>query len=1095
MSKIEIKNTSRVIQDSAWPSVEDALKERMDALKDKPGKEAEYKLCLERYTGLTINDVTIEPVKTLPTGVRLACITSRKTGFVKVDLEIKQKSAGEILSRTGKTLHTFDKKSDLQNFIATIPAAVDIAYVKENDTWYGFIPGGDITTELESYVGNVFFNKGETAPNEATPVLEDGHYVLTLTDPAVAQNKGEVRLFDLTKIADEHTPRPTITPLAKYLVNETKEGGYAFPFQAVDPKNKKIKSIAIKEITWPDGVFSKAPVSSIEHTDVGTGLIGIVRLPTKYTADQQDLTVTVVVEVTNVDNEVSVSHPVGFNFSIVLDESRVLCNAHTLDQFHPLEGGKTGMVAGWEFKDSYTTPPSDCSIDVTDLDVAGYKDAKYLTTEANQVKYQVNRVYFDWDKGYVTLGKRRQIFEYHTGCLEIDFAISVRDPVKIDHANSSLEHGVKATGVANLILQNSNITVVDFQGSAPEILGPQENTYTPGQYDHKNNKVSFSFYPIPPQGAVQDYVAPWSMEGVFTLSSEGKEFKSQLKVTGHLTTVSGVWEFNVPGLTTAGELEFTVPLGLDGKTLYMGDYAIHHPTDGAVTFAWPAPTDPLPPYDVDGKQMPACQVGVMQDGRGDVDPDTWLNKSRQVTGTISNLTNGVFTVSRAVTALGIRAPGHGWFVDFYLKDDRLVADVKPPLDWGKWPQIQNLTFSGLTGTTGGDIQLDKFFPVNPPVITWGDNQYIWAGENNVPLTGKWEIGDPAFIAKVGEVVVVKAQENILLSQYPAGAVYANSIHFDNNQMNFLLGWEDAFRTPQPGWTAYDTVIDDVLFDVQTRFASGLTDAPFNNIVEMNQESFGASPYTSHKVMLKYPHPTVEGNPYVSLVLPKFSLPLVKIKYDSAGVDPALGAFAKFHLSGLNEMNRKKDFLTVKATHANYFGALMKDDEVTVYYTPVDQQVPSLSPTLPGFVLNESSEREIAGTKYGIVGWYGFAPEQLWHSPAFPGGTSELVISEVVQQDTDCTITAIGQLLGPQGLSVYHSSSVEKITKLTLDGVDYTANAIDIGVTNPENGEFEIKISNVQAGLALKNVELGLSLNTGKWADGYKSFPVTASKVL
>lgn len=199
MSELVIKNTSRVIFDSAWPSVEDALKQRLAELKDVPGKEVEYQLAVERYTGLNIGDVSIEPINLLPNGDRVVCISSRKTGFARVDVKVSSMSAGEILTRITHTVNRFDTMAELLTFVATNPSSDQMAYVKETDRWFGFVPGVTPKEELASFLAQVFFDKGEwvetgTAPNDT------GHYKLTVTDLTVTTGKGDIFIFDLKKL-------------------------------------------------------------------------------------------------------------------------------------------------------------------------------------------------------------------------------------------------------------------------------------------------------------------------------------------------------------------------------------------------------------------------------------------------------------------------------------------------------------------------------------------------------------------------------------------------------------------------------------------------------------------------------------------------------------------------------------------------------------------------------------------------------------------------------------------------------------------------------------------------------------------------------
>lgn len=200
MSKIILNDTTRVIRDCTWPSVEIALNKRLEELEKDPTKLDEFKLCSQRYANLNIDDVRIEPVQEFSATKRLVSIISRKAGFARVDIEVEKLAAGDILSRIGKKRHTVKTKSELIEFINAGVTPEDMVYVESNKAWHGFIPGVNVEAEMAAYP-NAFFNKGSWVVSgpQANPV-DNGDYQLRLEDPAVITGQEIVKIQDIAKL-------------------------------------------------------------------------------------------------------------------------------------------------------------------------------------------------------------------------------------------------------------------------------------------------------------------------------------------------------------------------------------------------------------------------------------------------------------------------------------------------------------------------------------------------------------------------------------------------------------------------------------------------------------------------------------------------------------------------------------------------------------------------------------------------------------------------------------------------------------------------------------------------------------------------------
>lgn len=88
---------SKKINDPVFLSARKFMQDRLAALEAK-GPSAELDLERERYTGLTAKDVQIEPPVNFEGGIVRCCFLSRKTGFLRADIEVEIVPVTEIFA-------------------------------------------------------------------------------------------------------------------------------------------------------------------------------------------------------------------------------------------------------------------------------------------------------------------------------------------------------------------------------------------------------------------------------------------------------------------------------------------------------------------------------------------------------------------------------------------------------------------------------------------------------------------------------------------------------------------------------------------------------------------------------------------------------------------------------------------------------------------------------------------------------------------------------------------------------------------------------------------------------------------------------------
>lgn len=199
MSSIVVKDATRRIISSTWPSVEKALKARLEELSKDPTRRKEYLLAQKRYPGLTAKDVYIEPVRVFEDGRRLVCFSTRKTGFARMDLEIQPMEAAAILSSISRKAVTVEDREKFEEYLQTPPPVDTLVYVISEKRWYGFIPGVDVQAELHVFMTEVFFNS-VTCSDEVAPFEINGHHNLNFADPAVVAGGNNITIIDVTRL-------------------------------------------------------------------------------------------------------------------------------------------------------------------------------------------------------------------------------------------------------------------------------------------------------------------------------------------------------------------------------------------------------------------------------------------------------------------------------------------------------------------------------------------------------------------------------------------------------------------------------------------------------------------------------------------------------------------------------------------------------------------------------------------------------------------------------------------------------------------------------------------------------------------------------
>jgi hypothetical protein len=207
-----IKVNKKVINDPLFTPVIAFLKERIANLEIN-GPEDELALSKQRYDGLVAGDLVIESAVRFPDNVVRVCIISRKTGFARVDLDIKYAKMKDILEDFTVPLVEIEDVDHLKTYVkANSDIEPTLLYLKYKDT-YGVLITQDQAKTHEGPMtafGNLFFENYTTTRESLNSIdwesLECG--TVTITDPSFGQGVYPLFIYELV-LAEAQLPEIT----------------------------------------------------------------------------------------------------------------------------------------------------------------------------------------------------------------------------------------------------------------------------------------------------------------------------------------------------------------------------------------------------------------------------------------------------------------------------------------------------------------------------------------------------------------------------------------------------------------------------------------------------------------------------------------------------------------------------------------------------------------------------------------------------------------------------------------------------------------------------------------------------------------------
>ena len=263
---------TRIIKDPIWVAVERFLNNRLYELNSDPTKREEYELSLKRYHGLTVDDVSIEPINDVSPTKRLISMVTRRGGFARVDMEINLITFTDVIEEfklNCTNLHGFTQIID--NFRTTTDNKIVYDYTTGDH--YIFAKGEDLANEIKPLLNGIYFDKIEIddIPLEEGQIPDNfATQTLTIKDPSLINGVCVIPVIN-HKLADGWVNqrvlglRPVITPAVINLLegkdNEGAGGKISFHLDGYDPKVHGKPSIfygnlhndtkIVQEFFWP----------------------------------------------------------------------------------------------------------------------------------------------------------------------------------------------------------------------------------------------------------------------------------------------------------------------------------------------------------------------------------------------------------------------------------------------------------------------------------------------------------------------------------------------------------------------------------------------------------------------------------------------------------------------------------------------------------------------------------------------------------------------------------------------------------------------------------------------------------------------------
>lgn len=140
MISITGKNSKR-INDPVFLSARKFMVERIARL-EAEGPSKELDLAKKRYAGLTSKDVVIEPPVQGTNNIVRACFVSRKTGFMRVDINVEMVEVKDVFDEFEVSSNNYDLTEDLNRAIIDESQGPGVVFLKDLNQ-YGIVLNKD----------------------------------------------------------------------------------------------------------------------------------------------------------------------------------------------------------------------------------------------------------------------------------------------------------------------------------------------------------------------------------------------------------------------------------------------------------------------------------------------------------------------------------------------------------------------------------------------------------------------------------------------------------------------------------------------------------------------------------------------------------------------------------------------------------------------------------------------------------------------------------------------------------------------------------------------------------------------------------------
>lgn len=196
-----IKVNKKVINDPLYTPVIKFLKDRIAAL-EETGPADELALSKQRYDGLVAGDLIIESAVTFPDNVVRVCIVSRKTGFARVDIDIKYVQMDDILTDFAVPMVEIEDVDHLKTYVKeNQDIEPTLLFLKYKQTYGVLLTQSQATTHEGPMAafGDLFFENFVTERDSLNSIdwetLESG--TVTITDPSFGRGVYPLFVYEL----------------------------------------------------------------------------------------------------------------------------------------------------------------------------------------------------------------------------------------------------------------------------------------------------------------------------------------------------------------------------------------------------------------------------------------------------------------------------------------------------------------------------------------------------------------------------------------------------------------------------------------------------------------------------------------------------------------------------------------------------------------------------------------------------------------------------------------------------------------------------------------------------------------------------------